>query len=157
MIPTGTISQTNIENSKTIAHEAIHAFLFNKIANPNNGISIPGFEQMSLSQLLNALRIVSLNQHNAMFNNLAPTLAQILKSLKDELTTADQRAIVENLPIYQTQNPQSNPMVWNWDTYFQYLSYRGLEESVCFIALFSAGSDALFVYNQYISIGHANL
>ncbi len=48
-------------------------------------------------------------------------------------------------------------MDWNWDTYFKYLSYAGLEESAGFQAMFPNNSNALFIYNQYISIGHANL
>ena len=91
-----------------------------------------------------------------MFIKLANTLEKILKSLKDVLTTPSQRATVESLPIYQNQ-PQSNPMQWNWDTYFKYLSYRGLEESRGFKAMFPPDSDVLYVYNQYIANGHGNL
>ena len=97
------------------------------------------------------------NQHDAMFNLLALVLEKILKSQKNLLTTPAQRAIVESLDIFQVQNPQSNPLPWNWDTYFKYLSYRGLEESSGFIALFPPNSNAQFIYNQYIAIGHANL
>ena len=68
---------------------------------------------MDLTTLLNAIKEAVPNQHNIMFNHLAPTLAKILKSLKDILTTPDQRAIVENLPIYHIRDPQGDERSWN--------------------------------------------
>lgn len=59
--------------------------------------------------------------------------------------------------INKSQIARFNPQPWDWNTYFRYLSYQGLEESDGFKALFPIGSGARFVYNQYIANGHANL
>jgi hypothetical protein len=157
LIPNTARTQADIEVAKTIAHEAIHAYLYFKISNPEEAINIPGFENMDLPDLLNELKDVELDQHNFIFDNLAPKLGAILSSLKDVLTTPAQRAIVENMPMYAVANPQSVPITWNWNTYFTYLSYQGMEQSEGFKALFPAGSNALYIYNQYMAIGHNNL
>ena len=128
----------------------------NLLKNPNSIASIQNIDQKDLKEILNALKVANSNEHDIMFTKFASTLEKILKSLKDVLTTPAQREVVEALDIYQNQ-PQSNPLQWNWDTYFRFLSYRGLEESEGFKAMFPTNSDPLYVYNQYIAIAHANL
>lgn len=150
-------TQTDLEKAKTIAHEAIHAFLFYKFKYQTSGPAIPGFADMNLKELLNAWKLVSDSDHNIMFNNLAPTLATILKKTLLKTTTQAQRTYVESLGISSSQNSPSTILTWNWDTYCTYLSYRGLEESTGFQTLFPDPSDALFIYRQYIQIGHINL
>lgn len=64
---------------------------------------------------------------------------------------------MKQIDIYQIQNPQSNPSPWNWNNYFEYLSYEGLQESQGFQSAFPNNSNIKFVFNQYVAIGHANL
>jgi hypothetical protein len=66
-------------------------------------------------------------------------------------------ALVEDLMINQSQNPPHNPEIWNWDTYFLYLSYTGLYETAGFNAQFPPGSDVLNNFNLYITYGRAYL
>jgi len=150
LLPNTTKSQADIEIAKTIAHEAMHAYLYFNINNPV-------FANISMPDLLDELKNIDANQHNFIFTNLSPKLGAILSALKDVLTTPTQRAIVENMPMYAVQNPQSVPITWNWNTYFTYLSYQGLEENEGFKALFPPGSNALYIYTQYMAIGHYNL
>ena len=113
---------------------------------------------MDLPDLLNELKDVELDQHNLVFDNLAPKLGAILSSLKDVLTTPDQRAMVEDLLIPESLNPQNpNPQPWNWNTYFTYLSYVGLQGTVGFNTQFPPISDALNKFTLYITYGRAYL
>lgn len=151
LIPNGTKKQAHIEIAKTIAHEAMHAYLYFNINNPV-------FANISMPDLLDELKNIDANQHNFIFTNLAPKLGAILSQLKDILTTPAQRAVVENnIPMYAVQSPQSVPISWNWNTYFTYLRYQGLEQSEGFKALFPEGSDAFYIYKQYMNDGHFNL
>jgi hypothetical protein len=59
--------------------------------------------------------------------------------------------------INQSQNPPHNPMIWNWDTYFRYLSYIGLDGTVGFKTQFPPGSNVLNNFNLYITYGRAYL
>ena len=59
------------------------------------------------------LEVVSPNQHNIIFDHLAPVLQQILKSLKNVLTTPGQRAKVESFPIYHIKEPQGDLRSWD--------------------------------------------
>jgi hypothetical protein len=157
LISNGTLFENKLENAKTIAHEAIHAFLYNLLKNPNSIGSIQNIDQKDLIELLNALQVVNANQHDVIFNNLTQTLTEILKSLKDVLTTPEQRALVEDLMINQSQNIPNNPLLWNWNTYFEYLSYTGLQGTTGFNTKFPPNSDALYNFNLYIAYGRAYL
>lgn len=88
-----------------------------------------------------------------MFEKFTPVIQKILQQLKDVLTTTEQRAIVESKLVPESLTMPYNERLWNWDTYFKYLSYRGLEESPGFKALFPQNSNALHNYNQYLAIG----
>ena len=79
------------------------------------------------------------------------------KILKDILTTPAQRAMVEDLMINQSATAPHNPMLWDWNTCFTYLSFLGLDGTSGFIALFPPGSNALYNFNLYISYGRAFL
>ena len=62
-----------------------------------------------------------------------------------------------HMSLYAVQNPQSVLITWNWNTYFTYLSYKGLEQSDGFKALFPKGSDAFYIDKQYMNDGLFNL
>jgi hypothetical protein len=158
LIPSGSFYQNKLENAQTIAHEAAHAFLNNLFKNPNSIATIQNIDQKNLKEILDALQSANPNQHEIIFNNLTETIAQILSSLKDVLTTPAQRAIVEDLQIPESQDPENpNSQIWDWDTYFQYLSYIGLQGTIGFNAQFPPDSDALNKFTLYITYGRAYL
>ena len=78
----GTLYENKSENAKTIAHEALHAFLRNLLTNPNTIATIQNIDQKDLKEILDALQSANPSQHDIMFSKLTTTLARILKSLK---------------------------------------------------------------------------
>ena len=158
LIANGTFVQNKLENAQTIAHEAAHAFLHHLLKKPNSIATIPNIDQKDLKEILDALQAANPNQHEIIFNNLTETIAEILSSLKDVLTTPAQRAMVEDLQIPESQDPDNpNSQIWNWNTYFQYLSYIGLQGTIGFNAEFPPNSDALNKFTLYITYGRAYL
>jgi hypothetical protein len=66
--------------------------------------------------------------------------------------------MVEDLQIPESQNLQNpNSQIWNWNTYFQYLSYVGLQGTLGFNAQLPPNSDALNKFTLYITYRRAYL
>jgi hypothetical protein len=161
----------NIQIAKSVLHECIHAFLFAKSLNSNNGIPIPGISNFDLTQMINNQYDCLANaqqQHNFMALHYIPTMVKILSDLKDVLIKPIQQFNGIAVPIYQplNTNPVSfgNQVNWNWNEYFKYLSLNGLEESIYFkqeYAIFAPNFIVqnpinYYFYTQYSAVGEAN-
>jgi hypothetical protein len=142
-------SQTNIENAKTILHESIHAYLFIKASNPTVGVDFV--------KILNSMYPTANEQHDFMYNQMIPTMKKVLVEIRDLVTTAPKRAVLENeITMHPTQNPMTSTS-WNWFDYYRYLSLNGLQETSCFIQDFPFPSDKYDLYKQYITAGSNEL
>lgn len=121
------IKRNNMEIVKTILHECIHAYLVLKALYPTLGQPIPSAENLTLSQLTNLLYPISpFNpnqqpeaQHQFIFDQMIPTMENILSQLLPVLTTNPKRIQCEATNILQQQ--------WQWSKYIHYISLRGLE------------------------------
>lgn len=142
----GLLPSTKLEVAKSIIHECIHAYIFTNSEDANS----------TLSQLLNSLYPNDDDQHDFMFDIMTPVLETILYQLVNNLTTAEKRILVQNMPLYQNIE-QTISVDWNWNTYSRFLGLLGLQESLGFTIEFPIGSDKRFLFTQYINTGHINL
>lgn len=142
-----TMSQTNIENAKTILHECIHAYLFVKANNPNVGADFVN--------ILNTMYPTVNEQHDFMYTKMIPTMQKVLSEIRDSVTTQTGRNILET---QYTMHPTTNPLTstqWIWNEYYKYISINGLEEATCFKIDFPKDSDQWKLFTKYIEYGHA--
>lgn len=83
----GTMSQTKIENAKTILHESIHAYLFVKANNPTAGADFV--------KILNNMYPTPEEQHDFMYDKMIPTMQNVLGEIRDKVTTTRGRIELE--------------------------------------------------------------
>ncbi len=140
------MSQTKIENAKTVLHECIHAYLFVKASNPNVGADFV--------KILNSMYPTVNEQHDFMYNKMIPTMQKVLFEIRDSVTTLSNRTILET---QYTMHPSTNPLTstsWIWDEYYKFLSLKGLDEANCFKIDLPVGSDKWNLFTKYIDYGH---
>ena len=152
LTPSGDIWKNNLEVAKTILHECIHAYLFVKAKYPEMGMPIPNAQNMTFDQICNALYGPNV-QHTFMYNNMIPTLQNILSQMLNILTTAIKRNEVEGLIVHPTITPYTSTP-WSWNNYFYYLSFQGLDGTTSFQSDFQLNSTNLNLYVQYKELGH---
>jgi hypothetical protein len=143
-----TMSQTKIENAKTILHECIHAYLFVKAGNPATGVDFV--------KLLNSMYPTANEQHDFMYNNMVPTMQKVLGEIRDFVTTDSKRAVLETYTMHPTINPLTSTP-FNWQEFYKYLSYSGLDETFGFKRDFPLNSDLLRLNRNYIDAGKNEL
>ncbi|MCV2484072.1 SprT-like domain-containing protein [Flavobacterium sp. SH_e] len=143
-----TMSQTNIENAKTILHECIHAYLFVKAKNPTIGAEF--------IKILNTMYPTANEQHDFMYAKMIPTMQKVLSEIRDSVTTQTGRTKVQERTMHPTILPLTSTP-WNWDEYYKYLSLSGLDEATCFKVDFAVGSDHWNLLGNYIKYGHDDL
>lgn len=148
LVADGTMSQTNIENAKTILHECIHAYLFVKQANPAVGVDFV--------KILNSMYPTPDEQHDFMYNHMIPTMQKILSEIRDSVTTQVGRSKAEERTMYTTLTPLTSTD-WNWNEYYKYVSLKGLDETSCFKVDFPKYSDQWNLLGNYINYGHDDL
>jgi hypothetical protein len=104
---------------------------------------------------------VAQTQHSYFADNMIPVMVSVLNEIKNEIFITSQ--------IFAVENPEPNSVVcgatntiaatinynvitpWNWDTYFTYISYVGLQGTVGFNTQFPPNSDALNKFKLYIT------
>jgi hypothetical protein len=154
----GTNSLKDIEIARTILHESIHAYLMIKGKNPvSPGIAIPGIENMTLDEVINATFADNIPQHNFMYNHMIPTMQTVLTQIRDLLTTQARRSEVESLRMHPDLANLRNTIPWNWNDYFKYLSLIGLGEANSFKTDFPNPSNEFNLYVEYVIRGHQYL
>lgn len=142
--------------AKVILHECIHAYLHIKGMDPNAGTSIPGIEKMDLQKVINAIYGNNSDQHSFMYDHMVKTMQNILSQLRDKLTTPERISQFVDLKIY-TKVDNSAFEIWDWDTYFKYLSLTGLSEAKSFQTDYPDNSDALYKFDNYYGKGEVYL
>lgn len=130
-------------------HESIHAYLFIKANNPTVGMDIVG--------ILNKMYPTANEKHDFMYGKMIPTMQKVLSEIRDLVTTAPKRTILETL---YTMHPTLNPMTstpFNWQDFYKNLILSGLDETSCFKQDFPNPSDALRLHQNYIDAGRNEL
>lgn len=135
--------QTKIENAKTILHECIHAYLFVKAGNPATGVDFV--------KLLNTMYPTANEQHDFMYNQMIPVMMKVLAEIRDLVTYPAGRIEVEGLNM--SGNSTTN-IPWNWNEYYKFLSFSGLDEAYCFIQDYPNPSSQLDFLIRYVTRGH---
>ena len=146
--PDGTMQQTKIENAKTILHECIHAYLLTITTYPLVG--------MDLAEVMNKVLPTPDGQHDFMYNNMLPVMTKVLGEIRDLVTTAPKRAVLETYTMHPTVNPLTSTP-FNWQEFYKYLSYSGLDETFGFKNDFPLNSDLLRLNRNYIDAGKNEL
>jgi hypothetical protein len=140
------LNNSNLAIAQTIIHECIHAYLNIKLYSPNIGMSITNINDLDFQECINTYYnnfSVPQTQHSFFADSLIPTLKEIFIDTKDLLLTPDKINSVDNPTngvafLYQPLNnppdyQQSSVQVqWNWNIFFTYLSYTGLQNCNAF-------------------------
>ena len=131
----------------TILHECIHAFLNVKFKNSSIGISIEDVNNKDFKQLINAVYNSFSNnqdQHNFFVDKMIPTMIAVLNEIKGNILTAQEIDQLENptnggailyTPLNSpptTVEPSDIQVSWNWNNFFKYFSYKGLQSCVAY-------------------------
>ena len=95
-------------------------------------------------------------QHDFMYTFMIPTMQKVLSEIRDLVTTAPKRANIEAYTMHPTQNPMTST-AFNWQDFYKYISYSGLDETSCFKQDFLNKSEALSLLDQYIKAGKREL
>ena len=101
------------------------------------------------------------NSHDFMADKLILTMVQILNEIKSTIFLPAQVHQAEdsgNSPMYQPYiyspyGPSSTIVSWNWQNYFTYLCYIGLQTTTEFHILFPIPSSEYRFYSNYIARG----
>ncbi|MCL9804447.1 hypothetical protein NAT51_02870 [Flavobacterium amniphilum] len=141
------LTRSKFEVAQTIIHECIHAFLNIKLRNPSIGMTIETINNLDLQSCINTYYngfSGNQTQHSFFVDHMIPILVEIFQDIKDLVITSEQANQLENPTngaaiIYQ---PLNNPPIlggisstqvsWNWDTFFTYFSYTGLQNCSAF-------------------------
>ena len=159
------LTKSNPDIAVIILHECIHAYLNVKLRHPSIGMSLNEINNMDIQSCLNTYYSSSVSgqaQHSFFIDFMIPTMVEILTDIKYLMLTAEQMFAV-NFPtdggaiLYE---PMGNPphassiqMQWNWNDYFTYLSYQGLETTNQYPVIFPPYSNIDYIRFRYISAG----
>ena len=109
------MSQTNIENAKTIIYECIHAYLNVKLVDPSIGMSITNLKSMEFCDVVNQQYndfSPGQNQHNFIYNFMLPILETILAQVKDTLVTSADNATMNGLTMQIPVGTTGTDFIW---------------------------------------------
>ncbi|OYQ35121.1 hypothetical protein CHU92_11120 [Flavobacterium cyanobacteriorum] len=160
------LENSNVYIACSIIHECIHAYLLEKIRNSTIGMTVPNLSNNEFATAMNHVyngQDPEMNQHNFMFNHMAPVIADILADLKDELLTPEEIAKVENpaenngyymyAPANPPTGPSTTPITWVWEDYFRYMSLQGLQTCTAFQQDYPINSVAYYYFLSYFTTG----
>ncbi|MFT7252344.1 MAG: hypothetical protein ACI9FW_002105 [Flavobacterium sp.] len=156
-LSSGPKTKTLIFNIKTIIHESIHAYLYMKKLDANNGIPIPGLSNEDFAAALEGYNYFNddQDQHDFMFLKMVPTIKIILSQIRDAVITQDR---IDYLKDQSIQHNAGIPTtLWTWEEYYGWLSLGGLEQSPSFIKKYPKGSDGETVFKDYLNRGELSL
>jgi hypothetical protein len=161
---------SEVSIATTIVHEMIHAYL--NVLRAQHGATPSELENDDLANCIVKYWTSQLwspeNQHNFMVGNFGPTIQQILVDIKDNLFTAEEIHKVEHPENYsndyflrlpgnitpENEFTQSTTVIpWNWENFFNWQSYEGLQDSGAFLQFYPKGSEEYYYCGWYIRIG----
>lgn len=107
-------------------------------------------------KILNSMYPDADQQHDFMYDHMIPTMQKVLTEIRDTVTTAPPRAVLETYKMNPTLNPLTSTP-FNWQDFYKNLSLSGLDATSCFKQDFPSGSDTLSLLDQYIKAGKREL
>lgn len=162
---------SDVSIATTIIHEMIHAYL--NVLRAQHGATPTELENDDLANCIvnywTSQLLTPENQHNFMVENFGATIQQILVDIKDSLFTAEDINKVEHPENYsndyflrlpgnitpENEFTQSTTVIpWNWENFFNWQSYEGLQESGAFLQFYPKGSEEYYYCGWYIRIGN---
>jgi len=158
-------ARSNIEIAKNILHECIHAFLFVKKYNCDDGTTIDILNNQLLGELINEYYDESCSeyqeQHEFMFDYLLPTMIEILNDVKDNLIPQSNQDYVSDLDYNNNgypNNPFTESHLFNWNEFYEYLSLAGLHQTTSFQQVIATDSIKNYLFHRYVgpTTGTAN-
>lgn len=84
------------------------------------------------------------------------TMQKILGEIRDFVTTAPKRAVLETYTMHPTINPLTSTP-FNWQEFYKYLSYSVLNEASCFKEYVLKDPNLLSLFDQYVKAGSREL
>ncbi len=121
--------------AKTIAHEAIHAYLNVKLCDGGQGIPIPSLNDLDFFNVVNQ-KYNGFNgqqdQHNFIYNFLSLTLTNILTQVKESLVTPAENANIITTVIIPNAPISNDTVPFNWSDCLHNLSLSGLQNCTFF-------------------------
>jgi hypothetical protein len=150
-------AESTIEIARNILHECIHAFLYVKKYNCNNGSSIDELNNLLFGELINEYYDGSCSptheQHEFIFDYLIPTLSEILSDVKDGLIPSSNQDYVSDLDFLNSSFP-NNPLIashlFNWEEYYEYISLVGLTNTEAFQQEIGSNNINDFLFRNYV-------
>ncbi|WP_272024123.1 hypothetical protein [Olleya namhaensis] len=153
-------NQHPLTTASDIIHEAIHAFLKYK-AHECNGDPIPALNAQNLSETLNNYNYdcsLSTNQHNLMFDNLIPTMTDMLAEVLNDLVASSDINYFHN--FWWNDDITADAENWNWLNYTDssgselegclfYMSLVGLDEAEEFENEITNDDRNGFLFDEY--------
>lgn len=160
-------NQSEVYIAQTIIHECIHAYLNVKLRHPSIGMSVTNLNNMDFAQCVNQYYngfIGDQSQHDFFVNYLTPVIAEILLDLKYSLLSQNQINKVDypansgGVYLYAPTNTvpptmSSNPVEWDWNDYFKYMSLIGLQNCTEFQTLYPQNSTEYYYFLRYFQTG----
>ena len=147
-------NKTRIDNNhplttaSDIIHEAIHAFLRYK-AHECNGDSIPALNTQNLSETLNNYNYdcsIATDQHDLMFNNLIPTMTDMLAEVLNDLVASSDMNYFHN--FWWNDDITAEAENWNW---LSYTDSSGTELEGCLYFMSLVGLSAAEEFENEIT------
>lgn len=133
----GSNSKTPFQIIKTILHEAIHAYLYVKILDCDEGSAIAQIDESKFENLIDLYfeNTCSQNQdqHDFMINFMLPTMIQILSEVKDSSIPDNQQEVLNGFDFLilseATNGPLTESIIFNWPSLYHYISLSGLHNT----------------------------
>lgn len=141
-------NQHPLTTASDIIHEAIHAFLKYK-AYECNGEPIISLNNQNLSEVLNGYNYdctLATNEHNLIFDNLAPTMTNMLAEVLNDLVASNDMNYFYN--FWWNSDPNAEAETWNW---LNYTDSTGNELEGCLYYMSLVGLDGVSEFNQVIN------
>lgn len=142
---------SSILMAKTIVHESIHAFLDVKRKDCNAGVTIEHLNNLEFEELIeeyyDGTCETRQEEHEFMFDYLAPTLSQILADVRDDVIPANQITRMENESLYI----DGNDIPFSWDDFFYNLSLEGLHNTESFKNEIENNANKYDAFKEYVN------
>ncbi|WP_034061015.1 hypothetical protein [Lacinutrix jangbogonensis] len=153
-----TLARSTIEIARNMIHECLHAYLYVKKRNCNDGTTIDFLNNQLLGELINeyydSFCSQFQEQHEFMFDYMIPTIAEILEDVKDDLIPLSNQNQVSDLDynndIYPN-NPFTESHLFNWDEFYEYISISGLHNTTEFQQEIATDSIKNYLFYRYAS------
>ncbi|WP_055446142.1 hypothetical protein [Lacinutrix mariniflava] len=155
----GSNSRTPFQIIKTILHEAIHAYLYVKILDCDQGSAIAQIDESKFENLIDLYfqNTCSQNQdqHDFMINFMLPTMIQILSEVKDSSIPDNQQEVLNGFDFLILSEASNGPLtentIFNWSSLYHYLSLSGLHNTDAYNQIIPSNTVNSYLKSVYLA------